>query len=362
MVLDAIENHVIKKKVGYMRIDGQVAVERRHERVNKFQNDENCKIAVLAITACATGLTLTKASTVVFAELYFTPAVMTQAEDRAHRIGQEHNCVNVHYLFGKDTVDEKIFNKLSDKFKVVSNTLDAKNLNMDVQNVQKGEMGEIKVGKASKNNLNINQNFSFINNETSQVNFFDKEKSGNKIKITDFFSKKSSNDTNSDLCSSNILIAKKNNLQSKQNTSDESDLVKDINQIVDEKKKKSDNQVNKKEADKNHNNSFDDVLEGLLEEEYFLNQILENENNNRDEFINKTKEKSDNFDIIEASKQFNIHKNGNSKRTRDDMENIQNSLSKKNLKLFGLNKNSEENNIKDKHITNNKQFKRNGFI
>jgi SWI/SNF-related matrix-associated actin-dependent regulator 1 of chromatin subfamily A len=89
-----------------------VTNERRHNCVHKFQNDDNCKVAILAITACATGLTLTKASTVVFAEMHFTPAVMMQAEDRAHRIGQEHNCVNVHYLFGAETIDETIFPKL----------------------------------------------------------------------------------------------------------------------------------------------------------------------------------------------------------------------------------------------------------
>ena len=141
-VLDAIEEEVKKMKHKYIRIDGSIATEKRHNYVHTFQNDDECKIAILAITACATGLTLTKASTVVFAEIHFTPAIMIQAEDRAHRIGQEHNCVNVHYLYGADTVDEVIFPKLQEKFAVVSSTLDNKRMNMDVHKV-KSKVGDI---------------------------------------------------------------------------------------------------------------------------------------------------------------------------------------------------------------------------
>ena len=135
-VLDAIEEVVQKAKIDYMRIDGKVSNEKRHERVSHFQSDDNCLVAILGITACATGLTLTKASTVVFAELHFTPAIMIQAEDRAHRIGQEHQCVNVHYLYASDTVDEVVFTKLREKHFVVSTTLDNKALDMGVQKIK----------------------------------------------------------------------------------------------------------------------------------------------------------------------------------------------------------------------------------
>jgi SWI/SNF-related matrix-associated actin-dependent regulator 1 of chromatin subfamily A len=87
-VLDAYEDFCSKKKVKTIRIDGSVDPERRHKRVTEFQHNEDVRVAILSIAACSQGLTLTAASTVVFAELTWTPSIMQQAEDRAHRISQ----------------------------------------------------------------------------------------------------------------------------------------------------------------------------------------------------------------------------------------------------------------------------------
>ena len=120
----------------YVKIDGSSSSSAREYSVKTFQTpltpDQKItgkggtRIILLSITAASTGLTLTQSSTVIFAEMYWTPATLRQAEDRVHRIGQE-NSVNIIYLMGKGTIDERIFTKVQEKFHTVSNALDGIN-------------------------------------------------------------------------------------------------------------------------------------------------------------------------------------------------------------------------------------------
>ena len=166
IMLDAIEEEVQKLKVDYIRIDGKVKLDKRQDYVHKFQTDETCLVAILSITACYTGITLTAASTVVFSELHMTPAVMIQAEDRAHRIGQEHECVNIHYLYGPETLDEVLFRMLNQKQNIFSNTLDNKSANMNVKYTFK-KVGDFEKGKKDLD-VNINNKKMIVTNSGSK--------------------------------------------------------------------------------------------------------------------------------------------------------------------------------------------------
>lgn len=117
-MLDAVEEALPNS----IRIDGSTPMSKRIEYQDKFQNKE-VDYAVLSMMAAGTGITLTAASTVVFAELYFVPGVLLQSEDRAHRIGQE-NAVDVRYIIAAGTLDDHVYRKIQHKIRTVDSCVD----------------------------------------------------------------------------------------------------------------------------------------------------------------------------------------------------------------------------------------------
>lgn len=117
-MLNSLQEELEENKYDFIRIDGSTSSERRQELVDKFQKEENCLCALLSITAANSGITLTAASLVCFAELYWNPGVLVQAEDRVYRIGQK-NAVNIQYLCANGTADDTLWPMIKDKLDVL---------------------------------------------------------------------------------------------------------------------------------------------------------------------------------------------------------------------------------------------------
>uniref|UniRef100_A0A9J7ZJ15 Zinc finger, RAN-binding domain containing 3 n=1 Tax=Cyprinus carpio carpio TaxID=630221 RepID=A0A9J7ZJ15_CYPCA len=124
-MLQACTEAVIEVKASYIRIDGSVPSAERIQLVHRFQNDPDTRVAILSIQAAGQGLTFTAASHVVFAELYWNPGQIKQAEDRAHRIGQT-TTVHIHYLIAKGTFDTVMWAMLNRKETVTGSALNGK--------------------------------------------------------------------------------------------------------------------------------------------------------------------------------------------------------------------------------------------
>lgn len=103
-MLGLIEQALAGTGIDYVKLTGQTR--KREERVNRFQAGE-VPVFLISLKAGGTGLNLTAADTVIHYDPWWNPAVMQQATDRTHRIGQTQP-VFVYHLLTRDTVEEKI--------------------------------------------------------------------------------------------------------------------------------------------------------------------------------------------------------------------------------------------------------------
>ena len=106
-------------KVGVLT--GDTNINQRQHVVDDFQSGK-INVFIGSIQAAGVGITLTACSTVIFAELDWTPANIAQAEDRCHRIGQKDNVHSIFMVFDK-TIDMLIADKLSLKENIIKRVL-----------------------------------------------------------------------------------------------------------------------------------------------------------------------------------------------------------------------------------------------
>ena len=115
-------------------ITGEVTPEDRQKEVERFQNDDSCKLAIGTIGAMGTGLTLNKASYVFFVDKAWNSGDNAQAEDRAHRIGTA-GTVNIISLVAKGSVDEGVEEYLIENKELFDRVVDGKGTKADMRNI-----------------------------------------------------------------------------------------------------------------------------------------------------------------------------------------------------------------------------------
>lgn len=118
----------IAERYGAPKIQGGMTQEDVEEGKRRFMEDPECRVIVCNIAAGGVGHTLTAASDVAFAEFAWNPALMDQASDRVHRIGQTDSVtawqlVAVH-PDGEDTIDGEIAKIIATKREVVDAATD----------------------------------------------------------------------------------------------------------------------------------------------------------------------------------------------------------------------------------------------
>ena len=120
-MLSIVRQHLDETGIDYEYLDGQTRD--RQARVNRFQDDDECKVFLISLKAGGLGLNLTAADYVFLLDPWWNPAVEAQAIDRAHRVGQTRT-VFAYRLICRDTVEEKIAELQSKKRALADAILD----------------------------------------------------------------------------------------------------------------------------------------------------------------------------------------------------------------------------------------------
>lgn len=116
------------KKYNPALITGDVKIEQRDIEVQKFQNNEDCKVILGTRQAMGTGITLTAGNNVIFLDEPWNEANKNQAMDRCHRIGTT-KTVNVYTLMCQDTIDEVVNEIVLKKGELASYFIDGQTTN-----------------------------------------------------------------------------------------------------------------------------------------------------------------------------------------------------------------------------------------
>jgi SNF2 family DNA or RNA helicase len=103
--LSIVRRRLDERAITYEYLDGKTTD--RQARVQRFQEDTDCRLFLVSLKAGGQGLNLTAADYIYILDPWWNPAVEAQAVDRAHRIGQTRR-VFAYRLIARDTVEEKI--------------------------------------------------------------------------------------------------------------------------------------------------------------------------------------------------------------------------------------------------------------
>ena len=121
-MLDRIEQELPDLGLTSFKITGSTPSQERQEMTKAFNQGER-DVFLISLKAGGVGLNLTGADTVILVDLWWNPAVESQAIGRAHRMGQE-QAVEVYRLVTRGTIEEKIQELQEKKKNLISEILD----------------------------------------------------------------------------------------------------------------------------------------------------------------------------------------------------------------------------------------------
>lgn len=122
---------------GVVQVQGGMGDEAKKKAEVAFQTDDRVRVFVGSIDACREVITLTEATTVIFAELPWRPGDVEQAEGRAYgRVNNPHG-INSYFVVLNESLDAYMAVTIKKKEAVIHKTLDAPLADVSVPEYEK---------------------------------------------------------------------------------------------------------------------------------------------------------------------------------------------------------------------------------
>ncbi len=97
-VIDQVEAELVRKAIGFERIDGSTVALQRQEAMERLNSPSETQVMLLSLKAGGVGLNLTGANHLFLLDLHWNPALEAQACDRVYRVGSWFSFVFPCYL------------------------------------------------------------------------------------------------------------------------------------------------------------------------------------------------------------------------------------------------------------------------
>lgn len=144
VMVGAMVKHLRANGIGVLPITAEVPTKKRFGLIQEFSNDPELNCIVASLNCLNRGYTITAANHVLLVDLEYSPEATDQAGDRAHRPGQTKD-VYVQVLLSRDTIDQIMWEVVTQKAEAIRHAIDGKARFLDVAEILQKATGDVQL-------------------------------------------------------------------------------------------------------------------------------------------------------------------------------------------------------------------------
>jgi len=144
VMVGAMVQHLKSHGVGVLPITADVPTKKRFGLIQEFSRDPALHCIVASLNCLNRGYTITAANHVLIVDLEYSPEATDQAGDRVHRPGQTKD-VYVQVLLSRDTIDQIMWEVVTQKAEAIRHAIDGKARFLDVAEILQKATGGVQL-------------------------------------------------------------------------------------------------------------------------------------------------------------------------------------------------------------------------